>query len=677
MALDRSDSKFLRLLTAAMFACVISVSPLAVAQDGGPIIIGEHEELKFFQLESFHAALEAYWRYRDDDSTDSSGVNTHDTESLFRESLILSGEGFLGNPNLVKLDLSINIQLSQEEFDGDSADQNDRNSEFINEYNASALILQQSNSPLTVYSRRSQILLDRQFADSLDSVTTEHGARLTLRSDIMPSEFQYFHREQVQTGRFSGTDSDLTQDTFAWQGRIKPFNGHRLWWDYTFSNIDESGMLVVPNSFTRHDAFFNHTYDFGSESQHELRSTLRLFKETGKFPIERFRWEERLSLQHTSDFETKYVYMFDQQKRRGSNQTLHRGVVSFQHDLFDSLTTTGELGTSFLTITDGDFESTQYFGNIGLKYEKLVPLGILNATIDFNFNQTDDGDRGASIFITDEPHTFGASGIITLSRRNIVPSSIVVKDATGIIIYFEGSDYTVLLFGQSVEIRRVLGGNIAAGQSVLITYEIGPEPASTTDTIGYGLSFRYRFDEGPLKGLSPYLRYRDQSQDRTSNEIILNPENDFQDLIFGIDYDIGRVSLTAEHQIHDSTLSPFETTRFEGRYLNRLNNRNSVSLSAYYQETDRVDENLQTTVSNVTARWNAQATNQLQSSLIGIWRREEDNTGSDSDAFEIALDMTWRHRQTTVYSTIRSSVVNGSSRESTFQTFLFGVRREF
>ena len=53
MALDRSDSKFLGPLTAAMFACVVSVSPLVLAQDGGPIIIGEHEKLKFFEFESF------------------------------------------------------------------------------------------------------------------------------------------------------------------------------------------------------------------------------------------------------------------------------------------------------------------------------------------------------------------------------------------------------------------------------------------------------------------------------------------------------------------------------------------------------------------------------------------------------------------------------------------------
>ncbi len=677
MGFERSYVVHTRRLAAAMLVCVAGIVPIADAQDGSPFVIGEHKALKFFEIESFRASLEGYWRYRVDERTDNSGVTTRDTETLFRESLLLGGKGFLGNPNLVKLDLNAKLRLSQETFDSNSTGRNERTAEFLSEYDVSALILQRGDSPLTIYSRRSEVLLDRQFADSLDSITTEHGARLTLRSDFMPNDFQFFRREQEQTGRFSGTDSKLTQDTFAWQGRIRPINGHRLWWDYTFSNVQEIGTLVVPNTFTRHDAFLNHTYDFGSDAQHSLRSSVRFYKETGKFPIERFRWTETLDLEHTPDFETRYVYLFDQQKRRGTDQRLHRGVASFQHDLFESLTTTGQLGASVLSITDGDFESTQYFGDLGLKYQKIVPYGVLNATADFNFNLTDDGTRGSSIFITDEPHTFGPSGIITINRRNILLSSIVVKDITGITTYFEGADYTVFRFGEVVEIRRVLGGNIAAGQSVLITYEIGPEPATTTDTVGYGLTFRYRFDEGALRGLSPYVRYRDQRQTRTSRAILANPKNDFQDLIFGVDYDIGRVSLTAEHQIHDSTISPFEMTRFEGRYMNRINSRNSVSLSAYYQETDRVDEDLRTTVSNVTARWNAQPNDRLRSSLLGIWRRETDNAGSDSDAYELALDLTWRHRQTIVYCTMRNAFVESNTSESTFQTFLFGIRRDF
>jgi len=663
-------------LIAACGAC-IGPSTLASAQSDGPIIIGETRKLEWFKVESFRASIEAYWRYRDDESTDASGVKTKDTESLIRETLNLSGEGFLGDPNLVKLNVDLHFQLSQEEINSQASGRNDRTGETLSEYDVSAIVLQKSKLPITVYSKRSQVLLDRQFADSLDSITSESGVRVSLRSDLMPSQFLYFHRDQDQTGRFSGTDSSLSQDSIEWQGRLVPSNGNRMWWDYTYSKIDESGQLLVPNSFTRHDAFFNHIYDFGDESQNHLRSSLRVYKETGKFPIEQIRINESLEYEHTPHFDTKYIYLFDQQKRRLSTQTLNRGMASFHHELFDSLTTTGEIGASQLRVSEGNFESTQYFADLELRYRKLVPLGVLDATTNIDYNQTSDGERGSSIFITAEPHSFGSSGLFTLNRRNILPGSIVLTDIAGIVTYIQGSDYSVIVLGESIEVRRVLGGNISAGETVLVTYEIGPEPASDTTTTGIGLTVRYRFEEGMLKGLSPYFRYRDQSQDRTGLSGIGLPRTDFQDFVFGVDYDLGAFSMTGEHQIHDSVISPFERTRLEGRYIRPINRNNSITVSAYYQDTDRVDENLQTTITNITARWNAQPRDHFKSSLVGIWRREEDNSGLDSQAYEVSVDLNWRLRQTSVYCSLKNSVINSNTRDSMLQTFTFGARRAF
>jgi hypothetical protein len=677
MSPDRGAYFRARYDLAAALACVIlSMSP-ALAQDGGPIIVGEHEKLKTFALDNFDAAIEAFWRTQTDDSTPASGPKFRDTETLFRQILLLNTDGYIGHPNLVLLDLSARLQLSQEDINAESTGLNDQNNENITEYNLSALVLRRSKLPLTVYTRRAQTLLTRQFGSTLDNITTEYGARLDIKSDFAPNQIQVFRREQEQTGRFTGTDFLLTQDSVAWHGRLKPINGHRMWWDYTFSSVDQSGPLQAPNTFQRHDAFLNHTYDFGPEARNNLRSSLRFFKETGSFPIERLRWDESLQLRHTQKFETRYDLLYDQQTRRVTKQTLWRGAARFRHELYDSLTTTGQLGTSLLNITDTGFESTQLFGNLGMEYTKIVPLGTLLATANLSFNSQDDSERGSAILISREPHNFGISGLVTLNRRNIVASSIVITDSSGLILYTEGVDYTVRDFTENIEIRRVLGGAIASGQAVLITYDVGPEPASKTDTLGYGVTIRYRFEEGRLKGLSPYLRYRDQSQDRTGRGIGNLPVSDFQDLVLGVDYDIWRIGLSAEHQIHDSRISPFTLTRLTGRYSQRISRRDSLLVSAYYQSTNRTDENARNTVTNVTARWNTKVTERVRSSVVGTWRREEDNVGTSSDGFDLNIDLTWRYRQTLLYATIRNSVVNSTTRDNTSQTLLFGLRRDF
>ncbi|MFT5424503.1 MAG: hypothetical protein ACI89L_002298 [Phycisphaerales bacterium] len=667
----RTDAAALALATA------LALGVPAMAQDSEPLIIGQRERLVFFGLERVEGEAEAYWRYRLDESDPAAGPSIRDTESEFRESVSIFTEGYLGNPNLAKLTLDLSLRLTQEEIDSDSLAQSQRTSETFAEYDVSVLVLEKSDTPLTVYSRRSETLLDRQFADSLDSTTTEHGARLQLRYEAVPMQLSYFHREQVQTGRFSGTDFRLEQDTLTWQGRTRPVGGHRVWWDYSYSSVDESGQIRLPNTFDRHDAFLNHTLDFGAESRNNLRSSFRFYQETGEFPVDRLRWNEILRLRHTKHFETRYDYLFDRQERPDSTQNSYRGSAGFRHELYDSLATTGRAGASRLTLDEDNFESTEQFADLGVEYRKLVPLGRILATIDLDYSSLDDSDRGGSLNVTDESHTFGASGFITLGRRNILPASVVVTDATGVFVYVEGADYTVRVFADRTEIQRVLGGNIADGQTVLVDYEIGPEPASETETVGSSFTLRYRIDEGPLKGLSPFVRYRDQRQDRTSDLPLGTPGNDVRDLVVGVDYDLGRLSLSAEHQKRDSTLSPFDQTRLEGRFTQRFGRGNSLIASVYYQDTDRYEEDLRSEVFNATTRWNTRLSDRLQTGVVGTYRVDSDSDGTDTEAFDLELDLLWRYRLTTVFCNARTSFVNSDQRDNTSQTLTVGVRRKF
>src|SRR5205085_2076409 len=107
---------------------------------------------------------------------------------------------------------------------------------------------------------------------------------------------------------------------------------------------------------------------------------------------------------------------------------------------------------------------------------------------------------------------------------------------------------------------------IGDGQLVAIDYAVGPEPANTTTTIGVGTSWRYDFDESFLKGAGVYIRYFHQDQDRTSSKPDLLLPANVDDLVVGADYRIGVITLSAEHQWHDSTLSPYNATRFNANY---------------------------------------------------------------------------------------------------------------
>ena len=290
-------------------------SPLA-AQDDGPVVITKKQEFKWFKLDlsRTHVTLDIYGRREIDEVTPRGEDKRRDTEDRLTEELKFETEGFIGHPNFIKLELSAGIRLRQEWIESDTLDTDDNTEENLNEYDVSALILQEGDAPFTLYSRRTQNTIDRQFAGSLDSTLTEHGAMLRLKSDTLPSFFNYFHREQEQTSLQGVSDFDLVQDTFQWQSQFKPGEGQLLTWDYTYDNVDESGALRGSNQFERHDAIATHNWSFGKrEHPNNLRSVLTYYKETGRFPLERIRLDESLDLRHTRNFETRYDYLFQKQ----------------------------------------------------------------------------------------------------------------------------------------------------------------------------------------------------------------------------------------------------------------------------------------------------------------------------------------------------------------------------
>lgn len=665
----------------AMITCALPLARRCYAQDEGPIIVGVEREWDAIKFNPANFVLELVARYEDDQVQTPGQPRRRDSELLLTQALIASTTGHIGHPNFFDFSLAGTFGLTERWVNSDTFNRDEQSLESLLGYDVSTLIFRQSDAPVTLYSNRTQTFINRQFGDSLDSVVTQHGARLALRSPTTPMTFHYFHREEEQSSDLDAADFTIIQDTFEWLGQWNVDPNQQLIAEYTFDNVNESGTLRPTNSFVRHNALATHNLDFGHDNEHNLRSTLMFYSETGDFPIDRLRLDEALRLRHTPRFETIYNYSFDWQQRPEADQMFHRGSAGFRHRLFESLVTNFDVGASSLEVSPANFTSTQVFGNLNFDYHKRVPFGRLSAALFGALSRQDDSESGIGFFITDETYFFGTSGLIILNRRNVDPATIHITDSSGLITYAEGVDYTVTVFGDRVEVRRVLGGNISEGETVLIDYLVTPEPANTTDTVVAGGSARYDFEEGWLTGLGLYVRYAHQDQDRRSDGPEALIEANVDDLTFGGDYRIGYVTLSAERQIRDSTLSPFNATRLDARYVHPLGLGSSLTLNASYDEIDRTEEDLRTTITSVGGRWSQRLTDRLSMNLAAIYRHEEDSGlsggGIEVDGFEQQIDLTWRYRQTTIYGSFRNAFLNSNVSDSTFQTFMLGLRREF
>lgn len=648
------------------------------SDDEGPVIVGERRDTwTGVQLVRFVPSFELRWQHQRDKLKVDGQPDQTLLEDRYRALLDLDTEFTIGHKNLI--DVVGVFQIGQENtyrrsgIEGDSGHFTD----FVGLWDVNALVLGASELPTNVYSRRSETKQRRPFAGSLDDVTTEAGIATGYHTDRVSLNLEYFHRTQDLSDNRGDVNTRTTQDTFT-TNDIFTINDHqRLELNYTLDLIDERQSGGYADSYTRHDALLTHNWTFGDEQRpHELRSQARVYEQSGLQDLRRLRWDEFLTLNHTERFETRHNLVYEAVDVQGSNRDLLRFENSAKHRLFDSLTSLGTVGLQHTSDDDG-FTSDEYFITGQLDYTKLVPLGHLDAAAGVGYDAQTNGDRGSTFRVLDEVHTYRDAFPIVIARRNIVPGSIEVRPAASSTPYQEGIDYTVQYFTDRAEIRGVLTGALVDGQSVRVNYDVGPEPGSDIDTITTNWSLRYTLTEGTFKGLAAYGTYRTTDQTIRASDPTLFTPDDTRDLLLGLEYRRAELTLRAEYNIHDSTLSPYNVARLQALYALRTGTGSTFNADASHESIEFTDQNESVTLDRLRLDWTTRLDRSLDLSIGAAYRREDSSARGTSEGLEEHITLNWRKRQTSVYATLSNSNLSGAGTKQDSQFLEIGLRRAF
>lgn len=665
------------MLAAVVAAAAGHAAAIQPPADDGPVVVGErNDSWRFFELKSYAAALDFNTRYRSDTLRQAGQPDVVDRELRQRETLDLSGEAYFGHKNLV--DLTASAQLGWEDIflDSDLQPNSDHESQLVDLYNINALVLGNSFMPTSIYTRRDQVLLNQAFSSSIDSITNETGFITNIRSSVAPTQIHAFHLENNQNDQLGLNDSSITQDSFSAQSNITVTDQNRLDVNYTFDHINESRGSTFKNDYDRHDALLSDTWKLSDKTQDQLRSFLRFYDESGLFPYQTIRWDEQLQLYHTDHLESRYNTSAEHLTRDGLEQTLARGDATIRHKLFDSLVSSGTVGGQYLTSSE-NFDSSDVFATGTLEYTKQIPYGRIDSSVGAGINYQMNSDRGGTLAVVNESHTFNDPFPITLSRRQIVPGTVVVTAVGGFPTYQENVDYTVQYFADRAEIRVVIGRGIVDGQTVLVDYDIGPEPGSNIDTVSTSVSFRYTFTETFLQGLGFYTSYRtsDNHVDAVNPSAIV--VDNTRVLIYGSEYKRAGITLRAEQELRESTTNPYDTTRFLASYDLLLSPGSVVGADLSYDLVDYKTPVNHVAFGQASARWDQRIFDGLNLDLLLRYRTEQDDLAGDSQGFEQSLGVRWKYRQTNVYLNLHNSMLYGETSDTLSQALEFGLRRDF
>jgi hypothetical protein len=539
----------------------------------------------------FVPALDLRWQHERDKNKVKGQPDQTVIEDRYRELLDIDSQFTIGHKNLI--DVSAVFQFGNEDIfrrsgvEGDSGHTNS----LIGLWDINALVFGASELPTNIYSRRSEDRQRRPFAGALDQTTTETGIATRYQTDFMALTAEYFHREQEITDDLGDISTTTTQDTFTTSDIFNIAERQKLEFNYTLDMVDESQSGGYSDSYTRHDGLLTHNWTFGDEGiPHELRSQARVYNQSGSQDINRFRWDEFLTLRHTDRFETRHNLVFDQLEVRDSSRDLVRFENSAKHRLFDSLTSLGTLGAQRISDAEG-FTSDELFLSGQLDYTKSVPLGRLDAAAGLGVQHADEqrprldlprARRGPRLQRRLPHHPQSAEHRARVGRgaprrqRHALP----------------GGDrlHRSVLPPIAPRSAACSPGALVSGQTIRVTYDVGPESGYDVDTLTTSWALRYTLTEGTFKGLAGYTTYRTTEQTISADDPSLFTPDDTKDLLVGLEYRRAEWFARAEYNIHDSTISPYNVARFLVNYSLQTGTGSAVNAEVSREMIEFTDE---------------------------------------------------------------------------------------
>jgi hypothetical protein len=612
--------------------------------------------------------------------TDEQGVAETRRESettVFEERLNLRTRGNVYHPNLLLYDIALGLGLAQQDFTFDEG--SGKTDAILDTYALTLQFLRAKAYPLTISVSKSDDLIAREFLGSLRSERESASVTFSLKLKDWPMTFQYSTSDTRQDSL-----SELERDFFARQSnRFKYTLDHEfskyshMRFEYDRDDISQES-LGVTTDIIEDRYTLTHDLTFGKERQHRLDSFVSFIEQSGNFFFETLRWDERLRLQHTDDFATNYELRYADSKEDTFRNEETRLQAGFEHSLYESLFTTGNVFVSQSNLGDQG-ELSQDGGAISFNYQKKNPWGLLLSTYGASIVRTEQTGGGGTGIVTDEQHTATSLFPVQLNRTNIDVSSIRVKDAPGPGLLFQlGDDYTITEINGRVRLNIItVGGvippNFTEGQQFFVDYTFFIEPEREEKTVRQNFTIRERFKNG----FSTYFRHQRQDEDITSTLTEITPD-EFRINTFGAEYLKGGLSLVAEHSDEESTQIPSRSTRLEARYDWAVSSGTNVSVWASnhwldFGEPDARDITRFDAGTEVFGR----LTDRFSISGRIDYRNEEDSRFGPTEGFELISSLQYDYRLLSISTGVELDLLTRRNDEINSTYWFFRLVRSF
>ncbi len=479
---------------------------------------------------------------------------------MFQEALETDFEGSVYHPKFMDFDLNLEASPAQSKEKSPDISSGDRfKNSFLSHYIFSSTFLKEKPYASTVFlDKRREInnrdLFERQIIESsgYGGSTGYNNDFVRVRGNFDSSEKEIsrsFRSDQTTKNERIGVQVDPILKTI---GLVQV--------NYTQDKFHYQEIGSTDSKGTSRNTSVSNNYTFGENKEHRLASYLQHYSLRNTRDNDNLSWSENLSIRHNEDLESLYRYNFSDQSADQVNSKQHDVNVGLKHKLYESLQSSLNMKGTFIDATG--FEERSVGPSFDEAYRKEIGAAVLQLGAGVSYEDKKHDSINTTLNIINEALTLTDGTVSFLNELTGVDvSTIVVSNQTGQVIYTRGTDYQVIEYPtQRVEIRRVVGGNINSGDTVLVDYTVTKNPSFRFSSLVNNWRSQLGFFDDKVR---IYYQKRQQRyfNEESDQSLILETTDDS---VVGLEMRNDMVEGGVEYQKYDSNLVPFTALRSHG-----------------------------------------------------------------------------------------------------------------
>jgi len=521
----------------------------------------EDAEIVPFRLTGVDGTVSLRYLLDDRENGTVGGGSSFETQQHQEADLLLMTRSYIYHPDVLDMKLGGGPLLVGQQFDSSVGDNS--TTEALFNVLADFRLLAPTAYPMHLYYERSHPTVATSLSGRFLVEKDQYGFNAMLREPLSPVLFTLdaFHIDTHGSGLGATLDESIDEASLtAYKSyRQRDRIGVTYRWNERDSLSGSPGLPIQQSLITTEALDIDARNVFGRDAALDLVQQANFVQQETLLDtlseLEDLRYFGNLTWRHTERTHSFYRYRYLDTVRPNVDSRGHAAVLGATHAPAENSWLTGELNAT----RDRDLGFSRDVNGVRGKANYSYPTswGTINLGAGLDASRTDQQAVSDRVQVFDEPVVLNGSDLVDLLNPFVVSGTVIVRNVPKTQVFVEGQDYRLVTVGSVTSIQRLVGGNIADGQTVLLEYEYLTGGTVEYETLGQS----YVVDVQFLQYFNAYLRYSDRQNDLISG-VATTPLNSVQALQLGAraDYAINdRWSVGAEfmHTDQDEDISPY------------------------------------------------------------------------------------------------------------------------